>query len=131
MISGLLWHGPPARLLSACLAGRAQLFLSLPLLLELEDVLEYPNFAQRLAGRGESAESVTARLRYACHEGVPAAIIPPAALRDPDDAHVLACAVGAGVDLIVSGDKDLLTLGAFQGVPIVDVAEALKRLGLS
>jgi hypothetical protein len=29
------------------------------------------------------------------------------------------------------GDKDLLTLKSFQGIPIIDAAEALKRLGLS
>jgi predicted nucleic acid-binding protein len=43
---------------------------------------------------------------------------------------VLACAVGAQADLIVSGDKDLLTLGSFERIPIVVAAEALKRLGL-
>jgi hypothetical protein len=32
------------------------------------------------------------------------------------------------VDLIVSGDQDLLRLGSFQGVPIVQPAEALRWL---
>jgi predicted nucleic acid-binding protein len=35
------------------------------------------------------------------------------------------------VDVIISGDKDLLTLKAFEGIPVIDAAEALKRLGLS
>jgi hypothetical protein len=30
-----------------------------------------------------------------CHEAVPALIPTPPELRDPDDVHVLACAVGA------------------------------------
>ena len=50
-------------------------------------------------------------------------------LRDRDDVHVLACAVGAEADAIVTGDKDLLTLKDFGGIPIIDAAEALKRLG--
>jgi hypothetical protein len=33
--------------------------------------------------------------------------------------------------MIVTGAKDLLSLDAFAGIPIVDAAEALKRLGLS
>ena len=41
------------------------------------------------------------------------------------------CAVGAGVDAIVTGDQDLLTMKSFENIPIIDAAEALKRLGLS
>jgi predicted nucleic acid-binding protein len=49
--------------------------------------------------------------------------------RDPDDDEVLALAVAAQVDLIISGDDDLLSLGSFAGVPIVDAAAALKAIG--
>jgi len=35
----------------------------------------------------------------------------------------LACAVTAGVDAIISGDKDLLSLGSFQGIPIINAAQ--------
>lgn len=56
---------------------------------------------------------------------------PPARLVSADDVHVLSCAVGAEADAIVTGDKDLLTLKVFEGIPIIDATEALKRLGLS
>lgn len=39
--------------------------------------------------------------------------------RDPDDDSVLVCAVSAGADYLVSGDKDLLVLENCQGVKIV------------
>ena len=32
------------------------------------------------------------------------------------------------VDLIVSGDDDLLTLGVFQGIPIVTASQAVLRV---
>jgi putative PIN family toxin of toxin-antitoxin system len=131
IISGSLWQGPPARLIAAALAGRAQMFLSLPLLFELQETLQLPKFTQRLADRGETAISMAARFRMACHEAAPATIVPPDELRDSDDAHVLACAVAAEADAIVTGDKDLLTLKSFAGIPIIDAAEALVRLGLS
>jgi putative PIN family toxin of toxin-antitoxin system len=131
LISGSLWGGPPARLVSAGLAGQLQMFLSLPLLLELRETLQRPRFAPRLVSRGETPETLAQRFRAACHEAAPARIVPPAELRDPDDVHVLACAVGAEVDAIVTGDKDLLMLKSFEGIPIIDAAEALKRLGLS
>jgi uncharacterized protein len=131
IISGSLWQGPPARLISAALSGQAQMFLSLPMLLELRETLQHPKFAQRLAVRGETSDTLIARFRAACHEAAPARIIPPAELRDADDFHVLACAVSAEADAIVTGDNDLLTLKSYAGIPIIKAAEALKLLGLS
>src|SRR5699024_10097421 len=42
-----------------------------------------------------------------------------AACRDPDDDKFLELALSAGVALIISGDKDLLTLSPFRGIDIV------------
>ena len=39
--------------------------------------------------------------------------------RDPDDVRILGLAVAANVDCIVTGDKDLLILEKFQGIPIL------------
>jgi len=39
--------------------------------------------------------------------------------RDPDDVKILGLAIAAHADCIVTGDKDLLVLKKFQGVPIM------------
>ena len=39
--------------------------------------------------------------------------------RDPDDVKILGLAVAANADCIVTGDKDLLILEKFQGIPIL------------
>jgi predicted nucleic acid-binding protein len=56
------------------------------------------------------------------------ATIAPTVLADPDDDHVLACALAAKAELIVSGDRHLLHLHEYQGIPILNTADALKRL---
>jgi putative PIN family toxin of toxin-antitoxin system len=39
--------------------------------------------------------------------------------RDPDDDKFIACAVATGAKVIVSGDKDLLSLSEYAGVKIL------------
>jgi putative PIN family toxin of toxin-antitoxin system len=43
--------------------------------------------------------------------------------RDKDDDNVLACAVEAAVDYLVTGDKDLLHLKVFKGILIITPRE--------
>ena len=38
-------------------------------------------------------------------------------------------AVAAQADMIITGDADLLTLGSHAGIPIIDAAEAIIRIG--
>ena len=40
--------------------------------------------------------------------------------RDPDDIKILGLAVATKADYIVTGDKDLLVLKSFQGIPILN-----------
>ena len=57
----------------------------------------------------------------------PPANVPRVIANDPDDDHVLACALAAQADLIVSGDKHLHSLGGhYQGIRIVDAAMAME-----
>ena len=55
--------------------------------------------------------------------------LPVPVSRDPDDDAVLALAVASRADLIVSGDADLLILGDYAGISIVDAAAAVARFG--
>ena len=47
-------------------------------------------------------------------------VAPPSDVcRDPDDIKILGLAVVSDADYIVTGDKDLLVLESFQGIPIL------------
>ncbi len=50
-------------------------------------------------------------------------------VRDPDDALVLASALEAKADILVTGDKDLLVLGDKAGIKIVDPRTLWDILG--
>ena len=43
--------------------------------------------------------------------------------RDQDDDQILTCALSAKADYLVSGDKDLLEIGSFEGLKIVSPRE--------
>ena len=54
--------------------------------------------------------------------------VPTDACRDPDDLPVLGAATAGTADYLVTGDSDLLTLGAFQGIPIISPREFYDRV---
>jgi hypothetical protein len=117
LVSGLLWGDKPGRVLGAVAEGHVQIFLSEELVTELREVLRRRKFAARLALKELTPETALAKVQ-AIARLVPApAISAPPPLRDPDDLAVLTCAISAAVDVIITGDKDLLTLKAFEAFP--------------
>lgn len=126
-LSGLLWGGTPGRLIDAAEAGQIELASSAALLAELQGVLSREKFAKQLGKRGVTVADVFDG--YAAMVTLVApAVIAPTITRDPADDQVLAAALAAQADLIVSGDAHLLDLKSFQGIEIVTAAVAVERL---
>ena len=127
LVSGLLWHGTPHVLMHHLRTGSLILVSSPALLAEFIDVINRPKFKAILAQSGTSADQLAAELR-----GIAEFIDPPPlrrqVSRDSDDDAVLALAVAAQAELIISGDADLLTLGSYAGIPVVDAAAAIARV---
>ncbi len=127
IISGLLWHGAPRQVFDAARAGQIDLFTSAILLAELEEVLSRDKFAERLRRAGITPHELM--LGYAAlAQLIEPASIPRVVLADADDDAVLACAVAADAEAIVSGDSHLLKLRNFQNIPILSAAELLVRI---
>ena len=127
VVSGLLWHGNPRRVLDAAREGALQLYTTAILLAEIDEVLQRPKFAQRLSLAGVSSHTLV--LGYAALASlIEPAVIEPVITVDPDDDAVLACAVAARAAAIVSGDSHLLDLEEYQGIPVLTAAQLLARL---
>jgi uncharacterized protein len=131
LVSGSLWRGNPSRLVDALLDGSATLCASAPVLAEFEEVIQRAKFRARLEQKGRSAQEIISRFRAAAQVVEGPSIPVPSTLRDPDDIHVLACAMGACADAIVTGDNDLLAMETFEGISILSVRQALDKLGIS
>ena len=128
VLSALLWRGTPYQLLDACRRhGEVRLFTSPALLDELADVLTRPSAAKRLATIGRTAREVLADYIEAVEVVEPAAV-PRVVPTDADDDQVIAAAIAASADWIVSGDADLLSMHSHQDIPIITTAQAVQRI---
>lgn len=130
LVSALLSpHGPPRRLLDAARAQVFELCSSPVLVAELLDVVSREKFAKRLAAAGLTPLGIVGEIRRLAVMAAPVDV-PRVVADDPDDDHVLACALTAQADLIVSGDKHLLNLGGqYQSIAIVTPAQAVQLVG--
>jgi putative PIN family toxin of toxin-antitoxin system len=127
-LSGLLWGGTPGRLIDAAEDQRIELACSAALLAELQGVLSRVKFAKQLARRGLTVGDVFDGYAALVVIVTPA-VIAPTIIRDPADDQVLAAALAAQADLIVSGDAHLLDLKSFNGIEIVATSIAVERIG--
>ena len=126
IVSALLWGGAPAEILAAAREQRITLFTSAALIAELEEVLAREKFATRIARVSSTVADLVAGYRDLV-QLVRVTDISPVS-RDPDDDQVIACAVAAEADLIVTRDKDLLTLDPFRTVRIFAARDTLALL---
>lgn len=116
--------------MDAVKAGKLALVQTPRLWVEFVEVLNRPKLAARLRLLGLSPTMLAEGLREYVTWSADAQISLPPELRDPKDLIVLAAAVAARVDAIVTGDGDLTSLKSFEGIPIMKAREALKELGL-
>lgn len=124
LLSGLLWRGAPHALIALARSGDLALISSPTLLAELTRVLERAKFDAILARIQTTRDQTLAEIRQLA-DIIDPPPLPIPTCRDPDDDAVLALAIAAQVNLIVSGDDDLLALQSYAGIPIVDPAQAL------
>lgn len=125
LVSYLLTHRLPfAVLMDHHLArGDFALVTAAELLAELDRVLGYPRL-ERYYTEAEHRRFVALVMALAEVVELPETI--PRVSRDPDDDKVIACAVVGEADVIVSGDRDLLSLERVGDIPILTATRFLE-----
>lgn len=128
VVSGLIWRGLPRQLLNVARSGKIRIVTSPALLAELVRVLGRDKFIVPFQRAELTVDSLLADYGALADCVTPSAT-PRVVPNDPDDDHVIACALAARADVVVSGDHHLLDLGDdYQGIAILNISDALKRM---
>ncbi|MEQ1591793.1 MAG: putative toxin-antitoxin system toxin component, PIN family [Thiobacillaceae bacterium] len=128
LVSAFLWAGTPGHLIELAGEKEIQLYTSRVLLDELAATLGKKKLTKPVTDTGLTADQIMQNYRRIVTLVTVRQLAQPVS-RDSDDDAVLACALAARADLVVSGDDDLLTLGSFEGIRVVTAAEAVKLIG--
>ena len=122
-VSGVFFGGIPGRVLEAWRDGKVEVILS------REIVEEYVRVGEELADRFTGVDlSAALDLLTVSATLVTSPPLPDRASRDPDDDKFLACALAAGADCVVSGDRDLLDLSLYEGIVVLSPRDFFDQL---
>jgi putative PIN family toxin of toxin-antitoxin system len=120
LVSALIFPGgAPEAVYRLALEGRIELITSRPLLTELGRILT-TKFGWE-PNRAEEAVAELIRIDEVVEPQQPATEME----NDPSDDRVLEAALEGGAEVIVSGDRHLLALGAWRGIAIERPAAVL------
>jgi len=121
-VSGVFFRGPPYRVLKAWRDGKIQILVS-PAILE-----EYHRVMLELSARFPEIDPRSLVDFLAVHsEIVLPPSLPPVIQHDPSDDKFLECTLAGKAACIISGDKHLLNLSQFKGIPILKPYDFVHR----
>jgi uncharacterized protein len=122
LVSGLIYRrGKPFDPMRMALEEEISLATSQPIIEEALEVL-----GRKFGVPDEALPAYEAVIRQAART-VQAAVQLEVVKADPDDNKIVECAVTAGSEFIVTGDKHLLRMGQHDAIQIVTVADFLAR----
>jgi uncharacterized protein len=123
LVSGLVFRrGKPHQLLRTALDGVVSMIVSQAIIDETTGVLarkfgaSIDDIAEAKAIIADAARTITPTVQL------------DVVKEDPPDNRILECAVTAGADYIITGDKDLLRLRRYDSINIITVSEFLELL---
>ncbi len=127
LISGMLWSGPPFRIMNMGGSGKISIGISRAIYTEFRRVLTYPQIEKRLRTIELTARDSEAKVRD-CVTFVKRVSDIPAVCVEPSDNEVLACAKDFDAECLITGDKEILEVGKqYLKAPILRASEFLAN----
>jgi putative PIN family toxin of toxin-antitoxin system len=122
LISAIVFGGRPREVLEKVIAGRFTMAISAEMLAEFQWVLEGRKFRYPAA----IVQNIVTEL-LSVSELVRPTMQVEQIKADPADNRILECALESRATCIVTGDRHLLELGKYEGIPILEVAAFLAN----
>ncbi|MBW1739134.1 MAG: putative toxin-antitoxin system toxin component, PIN family [Deltaproteobacteria bacterium] len=126
VVSGLLWGGPPNRILRWVRDGLLEIIVCEETTAEVRRVIQYKRFSKRLSDLDTSSNEVFSYFMNLVTFASTPGSIPEVIKADLFDNIFLALASENSAQLIISGDKHLLDLGTYKDIEIVTPSEASR-----
>ena len=120
-VSALHFGGKPIQLFQMGLEGELDIAVSQPILDETLRVLR-----EKFGWSDDELRDAEAAIGAATYFVTPTETL-DVVTEDPTDNRILECAVAAGVETIISGDRHLLSVGAFRGIQVVRASDFLHK----
>ena len=114
LLAAFLTEGVCEKLLTRARKRHFDLITCPFILHEFERIL-----VRKFSATKQEKETALALIAEAARDVVEPSETPAGACRDKDDDNVLACAVEAAAEYLVTGDKDLLHMKTYKGIRIV------------
>jgi putative PIN family toxin of toxin-antitoxin system len=127
-ISAFLWQKLAKEIFNLVKEEKAQVCVSKEILEELQRVLNYPKFSNRLRLIDKTSDEIISEFLEVVKLYPSKKFKTVIVEEDPSDDKFLSCALSCGASFIISGDKHLLALREFQGIPILSPKEFLKTI---
>ncbi|MEA5579559.1 putative toxin-antitoxin system toxin component, PIN family [Anabaena sp. UHCC 0451] len=124
-ISALLWKGTPRKILQLAQNQQITIFASDDLFLEFETTLNRAKFANKITSLGLTLADIIDATRDII-TFCPDTYIDIPELRDAKDNKIIAAALSANAEVLITGDLDLLTLKEFAGILILTPVDFLN-----
>ena len=128
IVPAFFWEGNEAELIRKIEKNKADLFITIEILDEVEEVIKRPKFKELLDKTNQTPEQILTKLISLSHLVVGPKLKKTIVSEDPSDDKFIECAVNAKAGYIVSVDKHLLGLKEYEGIKIIRTFDALKLI---
>ena len=128
IISSIFWSGSPYKIIRQALEENYRIIISPTILKEVRKVLKDPREKFVLTEK-EVDDIVESIMLYA--EVIEPTISVDVVKQDPNDNHIIACAITAKAAFIITRDNDLLVLKEYEGIMIITPEEFMSEINKS